>query len=101
MEIMYILVIVAGIIALALFYFIFSYIALWIQALVSGAKGGADQYHFHAVQKGAGQTDRGIQDHGGESRHGDPYGQPGVALSGRGECIPGDSGPDCRGQGQY
>ncbi len=51
MEIMYILVIVAGIIALALFYFIFSYIALWIQALVSGAKVGLINIIFMRFRK--------------------------------------------------
>jgi uncharacterized protein YqfA (UPF0365 family) len=48
---MYILVIVAGIIALALFYFIFSYIALWIQALVSGAKVGLINIIFMRFRK--------------------------------------------------
>ena len=66
MEIMYILLVIAGIIGLVLFYFIFSYIALWIQALVSGAKVWAVQHYFHAVQKGAAQAYRGVQDHGGE-----------------------------------
>ncbi|MEX1297506.1 MAG: flotillin-like protein FloA [Desulfotignum sp.] len=51
MEIMYILVIVAGIIALTLFYFIFSYIALWIQALVSGAKVGLINIIFMRFRK--------------------------------------------------
>ena len=40
MEIMYILLIIAGIIGLVLFYFIFSYISLWLQALVSGSSVG-------------------------------------------------------------
>lgn len=37
MDFMYILLILAGIIGLVLFYFIFSYLSLWLQALVSGA----------------------------------------------------------------
>ena len=51
MDIMYILLIVAGIIVLALFYFIFSYIALWIQALVSGAKVGLINIIFMRFRK--------------------------------------------------
>lgn len=51
MEIMYILVMIAGVIVLALFYFIFSYIALWIQALVSGAKVGLINIIFMRFRK--------------------------------------------------
>jgi len=51
MDIMYILLIVAGVIALVLFYFIFSYIALWLQALVSGAKVGLLNIIFMRFRK--------------------------------------------------
>jgi len=48
---MYILFIIAGIIGLVLFYFIFSYIALWLQALVSGAKVGLINIIFMRFRK--------------------------------------------------
>jgi len=51
MDFMYILVIIAGIIGLVLFYFIFSYLALWIQALVSGAKVGLINIIFMRFRK--------------------------------------------------
>ncbi len=51
MDIMYILLIFAGIIALVLFYFIFSYISLWLQALVSGAKVGLLNIIFMRFRK--------------------------------------------------
>lgn len=51
MEFMYILVLIAGVIGLALFYFIFSYIALWVQALVSGAKVGLVNIIFMRFRK--------------------------------------------------
>jgi uncharacterized protein YqfA (UPF0365 family) len=51
MDIMFILIIIAGIIGLALFYFIFSYIALWLQALVSGAKVGLLNIIFMRLRK--------------------------------------------------
>lgn len=51
MNVMAMLLIVAGIIALALFYFIFSYIALWLQALVSGAKVGLINIIFMRLRK--------------------------------------------------
>ena len=51
MDIMFILLIIAGIIGLALFYFIFSYIALWLQALVSGAKVGLINIIFMRLRK--------------------------------------------------
>ncbi len=51
MNIMGILLIIAGIIALVLFYFIFSYIALWVQALVSGAKVGLINIIFMRFRK--------------------------------------------------
>ena len=44
MDIMYILLIIAGIIGLVLFYFIFSYVGLWLQALVSGGVTGVCQH---------------------------------------------------------
>ncbi len=46
-----ILLIIAGIIALVLFYFIFSYLALWVQALVSGAKVGLINIIFMRFRK--------------------------------------------------
>ena len=51
MNIMGILLIIAGIIALVLFYFIFSYLALWVQALVSGAKVGLINIIFMRFRK--------------------------------------------------
>jgi uncharacterized protein YqfA (UPF0365 family) len=51
MDIMYILLIVAGIIGLVLFYFIFSYISLWLQALVSGASVGLLNIIFMRFRK--------------------------------------------------
>lgn len=51
MEFMFILLIIAGIIGVALFYFIFSYIALWLQALVSGAKVGLINIIFMRFRK--------------------------------------------------
>ncbi|WP_457552041.1 flotillin-like protein FloA [Desulfobacula sp.] len=51
MNFMTILLIVAGIIALVLFYFIFSYLALWLQALVSGAKVGLVNIIFMRFRK--------------------------------------------------
>jgi len=51
MEFTFILVIIAGVIALVLFYFIFSYLALWVQALVSGAKVGLLNIIFMRFRK--------------------------------------------------
>ncbi len=51
MNLMAILSIIVGIIALVLFYFIFSYIALWLQALVSGAKVGLVNIIFMRFRK--------------------------------------------------
>jgi len=51
MDIMYILLMLAGIIGLVLFYFIFSYIALWLQALVSGASVGLLNIIFMRFRK--------------------------------------------------
>ncbi|MBU8848806.1 MAG: flotillin-like protein FloA, partial [Desulfobacterales bacterium] len=51
MDLMYILFIIAGIIGLVLFYFIFSYLALWLQALVSGAKVGLINIIFMRFRK--------------------------------------------------
>lgn len=51
MDFMYILLIIAGIIGLVLFYFIFSYLALWLQALVSGAKVGLINMIFMRFRK--------------------------------------------------
>lgn len=51
MNLMYILFIIAGIIALVLFYFIFSYLTLWLQALVSGAKVGLINIIFMRLRK--------------------------------------------------
>lgn len=51
MDFMFILVIIAGIIGLVLFYFIFSYLALWLQALVSGAKVGLINIIFMRFRK--------------------------------------------------
>ncbi len=51
MDFMYILLIVAGLIGLVLFYFIFSYVALWIQALVSGATVGLFNIIFMRFRK--------------------------------------------------
>ncbi len=51
MDFMYILFVIAGIIGLVLFYFIFSYITLWIQALVSGAKIGLVNIIFMRIRK--------------------------------------------------
>ena len=51
MDFMYILMIIAGIIGLVLVYFAFSYIALWIQALVSGAKVGLFNIIFMRFRK--------------------------------------------------
>ncbi|MDD9302306.1 MAG: flotillin-like protein FloA [Desulfobacter sp.] len=51
MDFMYILLIVAGIIGLVLVYFAFSYIGLWIQALVSGATVGLFNIIFMRFRK--------------------------------------------------
>ena len=51
MDFMFILVIIAGIIGLVLFYLIFSYLALWLQALVSGAKVGLINMIFMRFRK--------------------------------------------------
>ncbi len=51
MDFMYILLIIAGIIGLVLFYFIFSYLSLWLQALVSGAKVGLINIIFMRFRK--------------------------------------------------
>jgi len=51
MSFMYILLIIAGVVGLALFYFIFSYISLWLQALVSGAKVGLINIIFMRLRK--------------------------------------------------
>jgi uncharacterized protein YqfA (UPF0365 family) len=51
MDFMYILLIVAGVIGIVLFYFIFAYIGLWLQALVSGAKVGLVNIIFMRVRK--------------------------------------------------
>jgi len=51
MDFMYILLIFAGVIGLVLFYFIFSYLALWLQALVSGAKVGLINIIFMRFRK--------------------------------------------------
>jgi len=51
MDFMYILFVIAGIIALVLFYFIFSYLTLWLQALVSGAKVGLINIIFMRFRK--------------------------------------------------
>jgi len=51
MNFMFILLIIAGVVGLALFYFIFSYISLWLQALVSGAKVGLINIIFMRLRK--------------------------------------------------
>jgi uncharacterized protein YqfA (UPF0365 family) len=51
MDFMYILLILAGILGLVLFYFILSYLALWLQALVSGAKVGLFNIIFMRFRK--------------------------------------------------
>ncbi len=51
MDLMVILTIIAGILFLVLFYFIFSYITLWIQALVSGARVGLINIIFMRFRK--------------------------------------------------
>ncbi|RLB88391.1 MAG: UPF0365 family protein, partial [Deltaproteobacteria bacterium] len=51
MDIMYILLVIASLIGLVLFYFIFSYIALWLQALVSGASVGLLNIIFMRFRK--------------------------------------------------
>ena len=51
MDFMYIGFIVVGIISLVLIYFVFSYIGLWIQALVSGAKVGLFNIIFMRFRK--------------------------------------------------
>lgn len=51
MDIMYVLLIIAGMIGLVLFYFIFSYISLWLQALVSGASVGLLNIIFMRFRK--------------------------------------------------
>jgi uncharacterized protein YqfA (UPF0365 family) len=51
MDFMYILLILAGIIGLVLFSFILSYLALWLQALVSGAKVGLFNIIFMRFRK--------------------------------------------------
>lgn len=47
----YILLIIASIICLVLFYFVFAYLALWLQALVSGAKVGLINIIFMRFRK--------------------------------------------------
>ncbi len=51
MDFMYIAVIIIGIIGLVLVYFAFSYIGLWVQALVSGAKVGLFNIIFMRFRK--------------------------------------------------
>ncbi|MBF0202244.1 MAG: flotillin-like protein FloA [Desulfamplus sp.] len=51
MDFMFILALIAGVIGLAVFYLIFSYITLWIQALVSGAKVGLVNIIFMRFRK--------------------------------------------------
>ena len=51
MDFMFILLIIAGVIGLVLFYFIFSYLGLWLQALVSGAKVGLLNIIFMRLRK--------------------------------------------------
>lgn len=51
MDFMFILLIIAGIIGLVLFYLIFSYLSLWLQALVSGAKVGLINIIFMRLRK--------------------------------------------------
>ena len=51
MEFMYIAFIIVGIVGLVLVYFAFSYIGLWIQALVSGAKVGLFNIIFMRFRK--------------------------------------------------
>ena len=51
MEIMSILLIIAGILGLVIIYFAFSYIGLWIQALVSGARVGLLNIIFMRFRK--------------------------------------------------
>ena len=51
MDFMYILAILVGILALVVVYFAFSYIGLWIQALVSGAKVGLFNIIFMRFRK--------------------------------------------------
>lgn len=51
MDMMYILFIIIGLIGIVLFYFVFSYIALWLQALVSGAKVGLINIIFMRFRK--------------------------------------------------
>jgi len=51
MDISFILLIIVGIVGLVLFYFIFSSLALWIQALVSGAKVGLFNIIFMRFRK--------------------------------------------------
>jgi len=48
---MLVLLIIAGIIGFVLFYFIFSHLALWLQALVSGAKVGLVNIIFMRLRK--------------------------------------------------
>jgi uncharacterized protein YqfA (UPF0365 family) len=51
MDFMFVLLVLAAAIILALFYLIFSYIALWIQAVVSGAKVGLANIIFMRFRK--------------------------------------------------
>ncbi|MEH0018773.1 MAG: flotillin-like protein FloA [Desulfobacter sp.] len=51
MDFMSILFIIVGILGLVVFYFIFSYLALWLQALVSGAKVGLFNIIFMRFRK--------------------------------------------------
>ena len=51
MEIMSILLIIAGILGLVLVYFAFSYLGLWVQALVSGARVGLFNIIFMRFRK--------------------------------------------------
>ncbi|MCG8689447.1 MAG: flotillin-like protein FloA [Desulfobacterales bacterium] len=51
MDFMYILLIIAGIIGLVVVYFAFSYIGLWIQAIVSGARVGLFNIIFMRFRK--------------------------------------------------
>jgi uncharacterized protein YqfA (UPF0365 family) len=51
MDFRYVLIIIAGLVGIVLFYFIFSYLALWLQALVSGAKVGLINIIFMRFRK--------------------------------------------------
>ena len=51
MEFRYVLLIIAGLVGIVLLYFVFSYLALWLQALVSGAKVGLINIIFMRFRK--------------------------------------------------